>query len=140
MDNPDTIDYALFKKREGECFSKNYLSLVPKDREHDNYFKVVQHLQFLGLIPKEFKFSNRKEPSLGNLIVSNHDLLNKKVKNKEGQIGFVQQVNLQHYEGWYIALLLNFNGSHVCPPYINISSSAMDSTIASSRKIYQIID
>ena len=102
-------------KRPLELFSKDYYQLIPKEpRDND---KIHQFLK-KNLIPKEYNF---KAKSNGNHIIVNHPLLGKKVQSGR-EIGVIEQVNLQHWMGWYYALLINYNGSHAFVLYKNVNS------------------
>ncbi len=49
-------------------------------------------------------------------------LLNRQVMRKDGRIGYIQEVRKHYYEGgWYIAVVINYGGSHVMRPWENIN-------------------
>lgn len=72
----------------------------------------------------------RGSKSLG-IVLPNHPLLGKKLlndsreeqsnSNEYGNIGVIEEVKKDWYGGWYINILVSYNGSHCYYPFININ-------------------
>lgn len=83
---------------------KSALSFVPGATfrtNHDLYLAVRREREKLGLPVANL-----------NIQLSDHPMLGKKMKRKDGNVYLVEDVRQHWYEGWYEALLIQHNGSH----------------------------
>lgn len=78
-----------------------------------------------------------------NIDVPDSPLINKKIMDLDsGDIGYIQSVHRQYYNGgWYIAILVNYNGSHGLKFWENINcpDELMISLINETKNEYKIL-
>lgn len=75
-----------------------------------------------------------------NVQLEDHPYAGKKViKTDTGEVGVVESVQKQWYDGWYIAVLINFDGSHALRTWENIdcrSANVLDIIAENREKLF----
>ena len=80
----------------------------------DHYMKVVRERKWLGL--------GEADSKKRNVELKNHPLVGTKIKSKwSGKKYTVEKVNKQWFNGFYLGMLLENNGSHVFVYFENIN-------------------
>lgn len=77
-----------------------------------------------------------------NIILEYHPLKRKKIKNRiTGEMYSIEKVVKQFYNGWYITLLLERNGSHDQLIWENLTSKEdwISEEILENQEMYEII-
>ena len=97
-----------------ERFKKTMVdgSVLLYDKNH--YMEVVKQRKWLGL--------GEVDSKKRNVELKNHPLVGTKIKSKwSGKKYTVEKVNKQWFNGFYLGMLLENNGSHVFAYFENIN-------------------